>query len=303
MGQPFSLGKPGLESYATDRRSRSSSIRSPAWRTAVRPGSAAGGEQLPFQPAAGFADEVQLCLCIQLHQPVPPALVNATYIFENAELRQIWRDSHFASPASMSVISFQLVNLRAAIKQGHITDHAEIHERTMIIDRDLQAWESVLPAHWKRSQLPRLATDGPVDFAQHQLGYLNTWLAEIHCTYRVLRVACLQLLIHEESVSPKADAVDTIRQMSEEVCCSVAVFDNNPRTSLPRPCFSKRVQYISNTHTQQEPSHSSVTSMSSPWKTSTTTQHASMQPRLCKPSAGEWASSSRPTLPSWCWDT
>ena len=171
-----------------------------------------------------------LCLCMQGYFEVPPALVNATYTFENAEIRQQWRDSDFASPVSMTVISFQLVNLRAAIKRGRVSDLAEIYEKVLTVDRDLLAWQSVLPSHWKREE-PQVAGDD-CDFDENQCRYPNSWLAEILNTWRVLRLACHQLLAYGSHIDGSQPAsVDVIRQMSVDVCRSTAVFDDHPRES------------------------------------------------------------------------
>jgi hypothetical protein len=131
----------------------------------------------------------------------------------------------------MSVISFQLVNLGAAIRQGQITDTSEIRQRAMAIDRDLQAWASVLPAHWKWSQLPP-RINGEIDYDSSQFQYAgNTWLAEIQNTYRSLRIVALRLVGHDKESRSDGEVLAAIRDLSDEICCSVAVFDNVSRAS------------------------------------------------------------------------
>jgi hypothetical protein len=182
-----------------------------------------------------LSNQRKLCLCVQHGYPVPPALVSATYSFENGSIRQEWLKSEYASPASMSVISFQLVNLGAAIRQGQITDPAEIRERAMAIDGDLQAWASVLPAHWEWPQLPE-RVNGGIDYDASQFKYsANTWLAEIQNTYRSLRIVALRLVGHDRGFKSDDESVARIRDLSDEICCSVAIFDNVSRASASSP--------------------------------------------------------------------
>ncbi|KXL41507.1 hypothetical protein M433DRAFT_384154 [Acidomyces richmondensis BFW] len=51
--------------------------------------------------------------CIQHHEYVHPALVQATYIFQTSPIRHQWRSRGVASPGSICEIAFRIVNLYA----------------------------------------------------------------------------------------------------------------------------------------------------------------------------------------------
>lgn len=175
---------------------------------------------------------------------VPPALVQATYDFETSSIRQQWRNRKFAAPASISEISFRAANLRAALRNGDITDPAIIHQAAFEINADLEAWESVIPDSWRYQTIDEVndaaataaaAVGTAFDGKRHV--YPNIWTVEIWNNWRILRIMINHIIVQNEARSSeqtyhherKLAALSVIHRMSTDICISISSFIGAPR--------------------------------------------------------------------------
>ena len=178
--------------------------------------------------------------------PVPPALVQTTCNFQNSATRRRWQTQKVASPGSISEISFRTINLRAALKQGDITDYATIRTTFLELDHDLASWEAGLPPSWKYISLDNDQTSTGNSFAGRHHLYPNNWVADAWNNWRTLRILVNNVLLEneEDSVAPDlrqiADSASVIHQLSADICISIHSFGDNPRTSRSPDLFPIR---------------------------------------------------------------
>ncbi|KAL1874022.1 hypothetical protein VTK73DRAFT_576 [Phialemonium thermophilum] len=172
--------------------------------------------------------------CMQQHIAIPPALVKATCAFQASEIRSQWQRSNIASPASICELSFRIVNLRAAVKGGDISDSSTIRALALDIDGDLREWREIIPPKWRYVDvLDRTAVhdDNELDGRRHE--YPNAWVAEIWNTWRSLRILVNRVLIEngmDESGLDRDSMVSVIQQMSFDICVSASSFVDAPST-------------------------------------------------------------------------
>lgn len=174
----------------------------------------------------------QLLVCMQKRVAVPRALVQTTYDFQSSLMRQLWQKSRVASPSSITEICFRVVNLRAALRQGEITDRKVLQKIAMDIDGDLESWTAGLPSSWRYSSI-----HGPASVAEELLQgvrhvYPTLWVAEAWNNWRILRLLVQQMLL-EVSVDPHeiASSQDIVRRLCTDVCISVSNFIGSPSRS------------------------------------------------------------------------
>lgn len=205
---------------------------------------------------------------MEQHLAVPPGLVQSTYQFESGVIRQQWRRRKVASHGSISEISFRLVNLRAAVKNGEITDPRVIHDMALGIDRDLETWRAGVPVEWRYTVVdgsqvaendrdndgdadtdtdPDLDPDHPFEGKLHT--YPTLWIAEAWTNWRILRILANQIIMQRQTPLPSIEDDDTpvestrlarrvIQQLSTDVCISVSSFTGTSRkfSSESLPC-------------------------------------------------------------------
>ena len=149
---------------------------------------------------------------------------------------------HVASPASISELSYRLVNLRAAFKTGTITDPRIICETAFEIDDDLEAFRAGIPWYWEYTTVD--ATDAPTGtfFDGKRHVYPNLWVAEVWNNWRTLRILINQIILQSElrvGMSDQAQrSLELIHRFCAELCISAASFAHSPRKSSPSPCQS-----------------------------------------------------------------
>jgi hypothetical protein len=137
-----------------------------------------------------------------------------------------------ASLASISELSYRLVNLRAAFKTGMITD-------PRIIDDDLDAFRAGVPWYWECATLD--ATDAPTGtfFDGKRHAYPNLWVAEVWNNWRTLRILINQIILQSELRTGMSDqaqrSLELIHRFCAELCISVASFAHSPRKFNLRP--------------------------------------------------------------------
>lgn len=210
---------------------------------------------------------------MQQHLAVPPGLVQSTYRFESGVIRQQWRRRKVASHGSISEISFRLVNLRAAVKNGEITDSRVIRDMALGIDRDLETWRAGVPVEWRYTVVdgshvavdtendtdndgdadtdtdpnPDPDPDHPFEGKTHT--YPTLWIAEAWTNWRILRILANQVVVQTQTEFPSVEDNNTpvesprlarrvIRQLSTDVCISVSSFTGTSRkfSSESLPC-------------------------------------------------------------------
>ena len=174
---------------------------------------------------------------MQQHIAVPPALVQTAYNFETSAIRQQWQHRNVASPGSICEISFRIVNLQAAFRNGEVTDPQVIRETALEIDGDLETWRAGVPRNWRYATID--ATEAPVatyfDGKRHV--YPNLWIADVWNNWRTLRILVNQIIVQNELRSSVPDnaqksiALSIIHQFSTELCISTASFTGTPRRS------------------------------------------------------------------------
>ncbi|KAF2656273.1 hypothetical protein K491DRAFT_392766 [Lophiostoma macrostomum CBS 122681] len=189
-----------------------------------------------------------LTACLQHHERVPTALVNSAKDFASSALRQQWRHRHIASPGSITEISFRLVNLRAAIKDGSITDINVIRQIVTTMNEDLTSWETSLSPSWAYTETD---TKDPyvMYLGEKRPGYPNLWIADIWNNWRVLRILVYRYTLRQDGLCTatcQADKVKAhlmIQRYSMDICNSVPCFVGNPRfIALIRPLYAVAVQ-------------------------------------------------------------
>ncbi|KAK5221307.1 hypothetical protein LTR99_006868 [Exophiala xenobiotica] len=180
-----------------------------------------------------------LLACVQQQVAVPKALVQATYYFQLGTVRQHWRKIDVASPASITEISFRVVNLRAALRTGAITDLEAIRTFAMDIDDDLETWRTGLAPSWRYSSTvtPEAHCGDCFNGLRHV--YPTLWIAEAWNNWRMLRLLVNQMLMQNPvDSSETTKKQNDIRQLSTDVCLTVYNFAENPSIlSLIQPLY------------------------------------------------------------------
>lgn len=178
---------------------------------------------------------------MQEEMAIPPGLVRATYNFENSGIRQHWRNRKYASPASISEISFRAANLRAAIRTREITDPVTIRKLALGIDTDLQSWEAVVPPSWRYKIIDDPNITIGTCFVGTRYVYPEHWTIEIWNNWRALRILISHIIVQNEArimhgdESKKLAALAVIRQLSMDICISVYSFIGSPRMIVDFP--------------------------------------------------------------------
>ena len=155
--------------------------------------------------------------------------------FENSRLRQEWLRHRAVSPASISEISFRMVNLRAAHKGGHITDPQAIREKLLEMQSDLAAWKDSVPQSLGFFVVDAVNTVPYTCYEGKRHLYPNIWVAEIWNNWRVLRILVNQFIylneceFGEPDEGLKATALSIIHEHSVEICESLFTFLDSTR--------------------------------------------------------------------------
>lgn len=170
--------------------------------------------------------------------PVPPALVQTTFDFQNSGIRRQWQHRNVASPASICEITFRVVNLRAAFKNGTIKSPQKIRQMAFEIDQDFEDWKTTVPWTWRYATVD---TSNPVDdssFNQNAHIYPNVWIADVWNNWRTMRMLVNQIMVENELSSSQPDdelvshSLQLIQELSNDICISVPNFIGTTRKSI-----------------------------------------------------------------------
>ncbi len=149
-------------------------------------------------------------------------------------MRHYWRQINVASPASITEICFRVVNLRAALRTGAITDPGVIRTVAMDIDDDLETWRTGLTPSWRYASVvspPGTHCDDCFNGLRHV--YPSLWIAEAWNNWRILRLLVNQMLMQTGvDLSETTKKQKAIRQLSSEVCLTVYNFTESSREFL-----------------------------------------------------------------------
>ena len=157
-------------------------------------------------------------------------------------LRQRWRNSDVASPASICEISFRLVNLWAAFQEN-----TQSPERTcksaLEIDADLAMWKDGLPSKWRYSLVNATEANDDTHLNGKQHIYSSSWIVDVWNNWRALRMLTSQIILEAEShtATPNADHLCTARSrvqnLARDICISSASFGSSPRKLWDLCCY------------------------------------------------------------------
>jgi hypothetical protein len=185
-----------------------------------------------------------LTACMYQNLPVPQAFYETSQNFQSSSIRREWQIRKVASPGSVSEISFRIVNLSAAIQNGHVTDSETILTQASQIDRELLAWKATVSHSWTYGTVDPARPPGDAYFDGKCHVYPKLWVAEIWNNWRALRILVNQIILsqipvtHSIDRSKRCDAQSIIRIMSTDICISSSSFLRTPRKSPTLP--SKR---------------------------------------------------------------
>lgn len=173
---------------------------------------------------------------MQQYTAVPYSLVKTTYNFQKSATRRQWHQRKMASPGSISEISFRLINLRAALKCGEITDPAVIRSRALELDHDLEMWRISLPKSWKYVPV-RVSDEASAGLCLNGQShkYTSNWIADAWNNWRSVRILTKQIIFENEMRLPVPDpaqlssAISVIQEVSAGICISTYSFRDSPR--------------------------------------------------------------------------
>lgn len=191
-----------------------------------------------FSGEAKFAPQIQAC--IQRGVRIPPALVEVTTDFEASRLGTYYNSIR---PGSLAVIGFQVVNLRAAIKNQQVTDPDAICRAALDIDNDLQAWAS-LQSHRRYLELDIIDCSTDTSFNGKRHIYSTVWGAQVWNNWRSLGILTNRIIldyVDEQSFEDellkrmmRSNSLSVIRNLSTDICISTLNLSGSPR----KCCFA-----------------------------------------------------------------
>lgn len=160
----------------------------------------------------------------RLQEPVPPALEKWSSWTGNT----IHEDE--APANSFSVISSQLVAVRAELKQKSICNPTVIAEMLLPIDEKLETWRSELPSSWKYKSYTAIdstASSGDT-YQSHYDVYEDLWVASVWNSYRTSRLLLYEHIMSTTLKYGSAEdndilqiAAKVLKAMVDEICHSV----------------------------------------------------------------------------------
>lgn len=183
---------------------------------------------------------LQLSTCMQRHIAVPQYLMQSWDTFYTSKTRKGWQHRNLASRNSICSISFRLVNLRAALRNGEITDVQIAIETAISIDEALVSWRETMPPEWEYT-----VVDSSDSFGGCTHIYPNLWVAEAWKNWRIMRILVNQMIGENEASSNDpndgriSQTLSVVRQLSMEVCISCSNFMGTPSK------FSSRWAFVS----------------------------------------------------------
>ncbi|KAF1810197.1 hypothetical protein P152DRAFT_102382 [Eremomyces bilateralis CBS 781.70] len=187
------------------------------------------GEQLFAQ----FRSQL-LYACLQQDLAPPQAL---------RELHQDFRGSirgkprMTVKPGQMIDISYRLLDLRAAIKNGDMTDHDAILDVAIQMDNDLKSWRASLPPVWAYATVDAHDIPAGSYFGGKQHVYSSPYIAQVWNNWRTQRILVNRIIFDHQppydtaSRSQEYFLLSLIQELSVEICISAPNFLGKPRST------------------------------------------------------------------------
>ncbi|KAK4175490.1 hypothetical protein QBC36DRAFT_189790 [Triangularia setosa] len=189
-----------------------------------------------------------LLACMKQRVTVPPALVTATYNFQSSGIREQLHQPETRSPASVCEISFRVVNLRAAVKNGTLNQEI-ILARALDIEADLRTWREGLPSAWEYA-----TSDDKTGFSGKRQEYGSLSMAKVWNNWRTLCILVGRILVQNEAceVDVKAATLKWMHELMAEVCISASSFGEDAfALSLVQPLHIVAIQTLAPLDTRQ----------------------------------------------------
>jgi hypothetical protein len=194
-----------------------------------------------------------MLVCLQLGTPIPPSVVESTQTFKSSRYA---RNYYSRRPNTMADLTFKLSDLRAAIKDGTMTDHVAIRNAALDLDRSFEAWATVLPPSWQYATLDvGDDTDSDIYFDGKRHVYDIAIFAQGWNDWRGRRILTNQLILRhglvpadseasacteelEASQQARATAIANICKYSADICITSANLINTSRKQPLEPQLS-----------------------------------------------------------------
>lgn len=142
-------------------------------------------------------------------------------------------------PEPLGHVCFRLLDLRAAIKSGDMTDPIAIYAEAVEMDRHLEAWRATLKPIWSYATVDVVEAPAGTHFEGKCHVYNNPWTAQVWNNWRTLRILVNRIIVQHDIYINVDDrvhepfALSLIHQLSSEICISAPVFIGNAREHIP----------------------------------------------------------------------
>jgi hypothetical protein len=182
---------------------------------------------------------------MQLETTAPETIVQISNSFEPSNGRCC--QNH---PGPLKNICFRLLNLRAEIKKGDISDPIIIYNTAVQIDRDLQAWTQFLSSAFAFTTIEE-AQVAPCFHGKHHV-YATVAAAQTWNNWRTLRILVNQITLRHlphYALKESDHLVLIINNLSTDICTSTLSFRGSPRKFPTVPfliSWSLQVTHLAN---------------------------------------------------------
>lgn len=180
---------------------------------------------------------IQVQACLQRGGRVPSALEEVTLDFEGSRLGRRYSSIR---PGSLAKLSFRIVNLRADIKNQHITDPDTICQTALDISTSLQMWATM------QTERAYIELDMPDDLCSSYFRgkshmYTSAWGAQVWNNWRSLGILANQIILDfaDKQIiiggalkdATRSTALSFIQTLSADICISTPALAGTPRKS------------------------------------------------------------------------
>jgi hypothetical protein len=137
----------------------------------------------------------------------------------------------------LTLILARLCNFRVRLKDGLLTDPAEILFTATAIDNDLALWQASLPDGWSYTQ--HVVEYVPEAYDGQFFIYPSTFISLYYNSYRSARIIVNEIILSKLDLEANGSAAvftksrDTVVQMASEICASSYFHINEGGLSQP----------------------------------------------------------------------
>ncbi|ORY13038.1 hypothetical protein BCR34DRAFT_562645 [Clohesyomyces aquaticus] len=195
-----------------------------------------GEEQFSYERGGQLYMQLRsqiLFACMQQNVTPPPSLLRASREYQNSALAE---RRNKTLPRPIGDLYFQLIELRAAMKKGSLTDRIVIRETAISLDEELVVWKGTIPEMWKYTTIDAVGFPPGACFRGKRHLYNRLWTARVWNNWRTVRILLNRIIIDTtpfdtpigmEEGSPMA----LIRENSTEICISSPDLIGSPRSA------------------------------------------------------------------------